>query len=126
MKKVFRLLVAAMLVGGWGLAALSLHVVRSPGSPQWLGRITLLPKDRITWRQTWVDTTKWTSVDLVRNAAVVERIHKAQKDNVLRHVSGAVEPVAPSPVKVEMVEHAAGQATPAVPQPEKKRSIFEE
>ena len=124
MKKVFRLLVAALLIGGWTLAALSLHVVRSPGNPQWLGRITLLPKDRITYRQTWVDTTKWTSVDLAKNAAVVERIQGAQKGDVLRHVSDPVTPAAPA--NVEMVEHRTAQPTPAAPEPEKKRSIFEE
>ncbi len=41
MKTIFRLIVCLLLIVGWGLAALSLHVVRTPDSIP----ITLVPRN---------------------------------------------------------------------------------
>ena len=48
-KTLFRLIVLVLLLGGWGLAALSLHVVRTPQT------LTIVPKNRLGIVDTVVD-----------------------------------------------------------------------
>jgi hypothetical protein len=83
MKGIFRLLVFLLLVGGWGLAALSLHVVRTPGQIP----ITLVTKHRLGIFDTWVDTTKWTLADVSKHPAVVEQLVRSGKIEAIRHVA---------------------------------------
>jgi len=61
MKKFFRLLVALLLIGGWSLAALSLHAIVAPGSP---ARVILVPKNHLGIADTYVDTRHWTVGDV--------------------------------------------------------------
>lgn len=82
MKAIFRLFVFVLLLGGWTLAALSLHVIRTPDQIP----ITLLTKEKLSFSETWVDTTKWTRQDVGRHPAVIERLLRTQQADVLKHV----------------------------------------
>ena len=82
MKAIFRLFVFILLVAGWGLAALSVHVVRTPDQIP----ITILTKNRLDWRETYTDTTKWTMEDVPRHPLLIERILQTGKSDVLNHV----------------------------------------
>src|SRR3982750_1719179 len=58
--------VVALVFGGWALAAASLHVVRAPGTMAFGYvplKVQLITKNAITFRETYVDTTKWSVVD---------------------------------------------------------------
>ena len=66
MKSMLRLLVALLLVGGWSLAALALHVIIAPGAGggSLPVRIIVLPKDHLGVAETYVDTQHWTIDDV--------------------------------------------------------------
>jgi hypothetical protein len=85
MKKLFRLIVLVLLVAGWSLAALSLHVVRGQD------KIVVIPKQTIDWvhgwRETYVDTRNWTLDDVANHPAVVNRLIQNGKADVLQHVA---------------------------------------
>jgi hypothetical protein len=86
MKKVLRAIVVLLLVGGWGLAALALHVIVAPGSP---GRVILLPKHQLGFRDTYVDTRNWTLGDVSNHPDVVQRLIGAGKIDALTQVAPA-------------------------------------
>jgi hypothetical protein len=81
MKSLFRLIVLVLLLVGWGLAALSLYVVRTPE------KIGIVTKTNLHWRDTYVDTRQWTIDDVAKHPALVDRLIKADKTNLLSHVA---------------------------------------
>src|SRR3954463_16225440 len=81
MKKLFRLIVLALLVGGWTVAALALHVVRDGN------RIVVIPKQQLNCHDTYVDTSKWTLDDVARHPMVVKRLIQNGKVDLLQHVA---------------------------------------
>ena len=82
MKTILRLIVCLLLLVGWSLAALSLHVIRTPGDIP----ITLVPKENFSVRDTYVDTTKWTLDDVSAHPALVEKLLRTGKTDVLKHL----------------------------------------
>jgi hypothetical protein len=82
MKALFRLVVCALLLTGWGLAALSLHVVRTPTA------IGLIPKSRLGVIDTYVDTRHWTMADVADHPLVVRRVLDSGQADLLHHVTG--------------------------------------
>ena len=89
MKKSFRLFVFLLLVGGWALAAASLHVVRTPGAIPKLGALHFVPKANLSYSETWLDTTKWTSADVDNHPAFKHRLEDAGKLAWIKHVAVA-------------------------------------
>ena len=85
MKTMFRFFVLVLLLGGWGLAALSLHVVRTPGKIETIP-VTIVTKDKLGVTDIYVDTTKWTLDDVAKHPAVVERLLESGKADTLKHV----------------------------------------
>jgi hypothetical protein len=74
MKKVFLFLMFLFLLAGWALAAASLHVVRTQGAIPKVGAILLVPKDRLTYRETYVDVSGWTSDRLANHPSLGRKI----------------------------------------------------
>ncbi|MGB7157892.1 MAG: hypothetical protein WBD40_07485 [Tepidisphaeraceae bacterium] len=89
MKSMFRLLVFVLFVGGWGLAATSLHVIRTPQAPR---EFIIVPKNRIGITDTYVDTRAWTLDDVSNHPGVVRRLIETEKYTALAHVTGETEP----------------------------------
>jgi len=83
MKTLFRSVFLVLFLAGWGLAALSLHVVRAQGD-----KIVLIPKDRVGVQDTYVDARTWTAQDVADHPALVKRILQSGKANVFSYVSG--------------------------------------
>jgi hypothetical protein len=83
MKTLFRSVFLVLFLAGWGLAALSLHVVRAQGD-----KIVLIPKDRLGIQDTYVDARSWTAQDVADHPALVKRILQSGKANVFTYVSG--------------------------------------
>ena len=81
MKTLFRLIVIVLLVAGWGLAALSLHVVRAAGD-----RIVLIPKQRLNVTDTYVDARTWTIASVGEHGQLVERIIQSGKADSFAYV----------------------------------------
>lgn len=82
MKTMFRFVVLLLLLAGWSVAALSLHVVRTPGEIP----VTIVTKDKLGVQDIYVDTTKWTMDDVPKHPDVVERLLESGKADALKHV----------------------------------------
>src|SRR4051812_2293191 len=82
-------LVIALMFGGWALAGASLHVVRAPGTMAFgyiPVKVQLITKNAITFRETYVDTTKWTVVDAEAHKDFVNRLDQLNKSDLVAHV----------------------------------------
>lgn len=80
MKTIFRMISLSLMLGGWSLAALSLHVVRTPGC------IDLITKQSLDYRDTWADTRTWTMADVPKHAALVSRVLATGNADLLSHL----------------------------------------
>jgi hypothetical protein len=81
MRTIVRLIFCLLLIVGWGLAAMSLHVVRTSEQIP----ITLVPKDRLGFDDTYVDTRNWTADDVAAHPEVVRKLIDTEQADVLRH-----------------------------------------
>ena len=88
MKTILRLFVFGLVVAGWALAALSLHVVRTPGAPK---EFIVVPKNRLHYLDTYVDTRAWTIDDVSNHPAVAQRLIDTGKTAALSHVVGSTD-----------------------------------
>ena len=119
MKKLIKfVLIVAFVFGGWTLAAASLHVVRAPGSmcrgliPT---SVQIIPKNTLSFKDTWVDTTKWNAADVAAHPVFVDRL---QQTNKMELIKAAMDKPAPSEAQASATP-AAAPALPAAPAPEK-------
>lgn len=93
MKKLFKLLLVAVLLGGWVLASRTLYLVRGPGKfagiphTEWAGRYALITKDCMGWRDTYADTSHWTPADLVNHPVLVQRIKESGHKDLISHIT---------------------------------------
>lgn len=103
MKKIFRLLVLALLAGGWALAGSALYVIRVPAATDSKVslRVALVPKDRLGFADTYVDARNWTLDDAARHPALTSRLIAAGKEGVLAHVA---DPNNPQPLKTQLID----------------------
>jgi hypothetical protein len=90
MKKAFKLFkfvfLVAFVFGGWALAAASLHVVRAPGSMLWDKvplNVQFIPKNTLTFKDTFIDTTKWSVADVDAHPDFVKRLDQANKSYLI-------------------------------------------
>ncbi len=81
MKQAFRFIVGLLLVVGWLLATLSLHLVRTSDDLP-----TLVTKDHLGFTDTYVDTRQWTPDDVANHPALVQRLVDLHKGDLLKHV----------------------------------------
>jgi hypothetical protein len=81
---MFKLFVLFLLVGGWALSAAALHVVRTPAN---LLTVTVIPKNELSFEDTYVDTRQWTMEDVPKHDDLVRRIITTGRSDVLAHVA---------------------------------------
>jgi hypothetical protein len=86
MLRTLKSLIALILLAGWGVAALSVHVVRITDDHYWIG---VVPKNRLGIADTYVDVTQWTAADVYAHPDLVRRLIATDKGSWLSHV---VEP----------------------------------
>jgi hypothetical protein len=128
--------VTAFVLGGWVLAAMSLHVVRAPGK-QWGivpldSHIELIPKSNLGFGETWVDVTKWTRVDVSNHNALQNRFEQAGKSHLLQDALNTLPPVAVIPSKAAEADSTYTTSTTTTDAPKataggesKAKSIFD-
>jgi len=104
MKTLFRLISLSLILGGWSLAALAVHVVRTPG------RIEIITKQSLDYRDTWADTRTWTMADVPKHTALVSRVLATGNADLLEHLSDAHQR---GDIKEQLA--AALQQSPATP-----------
>src|SRR4051794_5734492 len=83
MKNITRTIVAVLLIGGWALAASSLHVVATPG------HLVVIPKDRVGIWSTYEDVRNWTLADVAAHPTVASRLIATGHADALAHVTKA-------------------------------------
>ena len=70
MKKLFLFVMFLFLIAGWALAAASLHVVRTEGSIPNVGGVRLVPKEQITYRETYLDVRGWSEAKVAAHPSL--------------------------------------------------------
>jgi hypothetical protein len=78
-KLMFKLLLLLVLLAGWVLAALAVHVVRRPGPIPKVGMIQIIPKDSLSFKETWLDMTHWTKTEMNQHELLVKRLEKDEQ-----------------------------------------------
>ncbi len=78
--KIFKLLVFVTWFAGWGLAAASLHVVRTPD------KVVVVPKDRLTFNETYADIREWTTDDVASHPQLTARLTATGRSDLLANV----------------------------------------
>jgi len=111
MKTIFRMFFMLLLLVGWGLAALSVHVVRTPD------RIALLPKEELTPFDAYVDTREWTLDDVAHHPGLVAKLVRSNRQALLSHV---VDLDTRTDVRTQLIE-AVNKGPRARPAGETKR-----
>ena len=86
MKVFLRIVVAALLLAGWGLFASAVHVVRGPD------RVAVIPKDRLGLADTFVDVRGWTLDDVRAHPSVAARLVATGKASMLTGLDGDTPP----------------------------------
>jgi hypothetical protein len=77
MQGIFRLFVAALVIVGWSLAALSLHVVQTHGGVQ------LITKNQLGIADTFVDARQWSREDEQTHRTLYDRLCQLDKTAIL-------------------------------------------
>ena len=79
MGKLSKLVLFGILGGGWVVSALALHVVRIPGDM----KPVVVTKNKLEFKETFVDARKWTLADAGSHPAVVKRLVELDKQDAL-------------------------------------------
>src|ERR1700753_3784939 len=82
MKSIFRLIVLVLLLAGWAMAALAIHVVRGTNN-----RIVVIPKQTLGYHDCYVDTRSWSLDDVSNHPTVVNALIAHGKADVLQNVA---------------------------------------
>ena len=90
----WRLLLLSLFAAGWCLAAAALHVVVVPGDAPEAGesteeagwKVLVLPKDRLGFRDTYVDTRPWSAQDIADHQPLVSRLIEAGHGERITHL----------------------------------------
>jgi hypothetical protein len=72
-----RLLVAALLISGWSMAALSLHVVQTAGG------FRVVTKNELGLDDTFVDARNWSRSDEDTHHTLYQRLRQLDKTSIL-------------------------------------------
>ncbi len=88
MKSIIRFLSVMLILGGWGLAALALHVVRTPdpSNPQ-ESKLVVIPKNELDWKETYVDARNWTMADVSDHRMLMLRVLYTDKANEFKFLA---------------------------------------
>lgn len=80
-KSFLKTLFILFCLGGWALAAATLHVVRTPD-----GTIGIIPKNHLSLYDTYVDVRAWTAKDLTGHEELLKRLQAADKLHWIKHL----------------------------------------
>lgn len=115
---MFKLFVLFLLVGGWALSAAALHVVRTPAN---LLTVTVIPKNELSFEDTYVDTRQWTMDDVPKHDDLVRRIITTGRSDVLAHVA---DPKSGRDVPTQLADALGDSATATAPTADKSPSAI--
>ena len=80
MKSIIRFLSVLLILAGWGLASLALHVVRTPDpSNAQQSKLVVIPKNQLGLDDTYVDARRWTMSDVRDHGMLMLRVLQTSK-----------------------------------------------
>jgi hypothetical protein len=87
-KSLIRYVCFALMLSGWIVAALCIHIVRTPdpNNPR-DSKIVVVPKNRLGVHDEYVDARTWTMADVPDHATVVLRMLEAGKADELKFLA---------------------------------------
>lgn len=103
-RTLFRLTLWSFFLGGWALAALSMHVVRTPS------KVGLIPKDHLGFTDTFVDARTWTIADLPAHPDLVKRVLEADRAELFGYLTDPNRGDAASQIAQVMEQNAPRQS----------------
>ena len=111
MKSVMRLVVFAFMIGGWAIAALCIHVVRTPNpaDPQ-QSNLVVIPKERLGIHETYVDARTWKMSDVLDHRQLVLSMVYAGQARQLQFLA---EPGSNADIATQLTDVLAGESAPA-------------
>jgi hypothetical protein len=115
-KSIFRLIGLALTVSGWAVAALCLHVIRTPNpSDPSQSKLVVIPKARLGLTDTYVDARHWTLADVPDHKALIWRVLDAGQAEQLKYLT---DPKSGSDVQTQLTDaltgdHARNSRTPS-------------
>ena len=87
MRGIFRLFVAALLIGGWSMAAMSVHVVQTQSG------FRVVTKNELGIADTFVDARRWSRADEEAHTTLYARLRQLDKTDILQDRGENVEPL---------------------------------
>ncbi len=103
--KLFKFLVVITWLAGWFLAALAVHVVRTPG------KIAIVPKDRLNLHDTYVDIRTWTTAEAFNHPKLTARVFQAGKQDLFEHLGSPMD-IAKLKMDIENAEIVPTKSVP--------------
>src|SRR5271154_6553400 len=101
------------MLGGWIVAALCVHVIRTPDpSDPKQSKLVVLPKDRIGVTDTYIDARPWTMADVPNHARLVLRMLDAGMADQLNYLG---DPKSKESVEAQITHLLSGDAKPINP-----------
>jgi hypothetical protein len=105
-KTIFRLFVLTLMLSGWAIAAMCLHVVRTPNpNDPTSSKLVVIPKARLGISQTYVDARSWTMADVPSHAALITRMLDAGKAEQLQFLA---DPKSKQDIATQLTDALAG------------------
>lgn len=89
-KFLFKFIIVIFLLAGWVLAAAAVHIVRKPGPIPKLGMIQIIPKDKLTYNETWLDMTHWSKAEMDKHDLLIKRLEQ-DKQEWIKEITKEVE-----------------------------------
>jgi hypothetical protein len=87
-KTILRLFGLTLMLSGWAIAAMCLHIVRTPNpNDPSSSKLVVIPKARLGISQTYVDARSWTMADVPAHAALISRMLDAGKAEQLQFLA---------------------------------------
>ena len=109
MKSIFRFIGFSLTISGWAVAALCLHVIRTPNpSNPAESKLVVIPKSRLGITDTYVDARNWTLADVPLHAALVSRILDAGQADQFKYLT---DPKSGSDAQAQITDALMGSGT---------------
>ena len=109
-KSLARFLGVLVMLSGWAVAALSVHVVRTPdpNNPR-ESKLVVVPKNRLNVNDTYVDAREWTMSDIPTHGLLVLRVLQTGKADDFKYLA---DPKSKEDIETQLTDALAGTKLP--------------
>jgi hypothetical protein len=111
LKSLIRFFCVLVTLSGWAVAALSVHLVRTPdpNNPN-QSKLVVVPKNRLNVNDTYVDAREWTMSDVPTHGLLVLRVLQTGKADDFKYLA---DPKSKQDIETQLYDALAGTKAPA-------------